>query len=52
VRVRLAGRRRPATAHVVEGDDPVARLQQLSVAHGRVVRRLGTALLSLRIDLR
>jgi len=52
VRVRLGGRWRQATAHVVEGDDPVARLQQFSAAHGRVVQRLGTALLSLRIDLR
>ena len=51
VRVRVAGRWRQATAHIVDGDDPVARLQQFPTAHGRIVQRVGTALLSVRVDL-
>ena len=52
VRVRLNGRWRPATAHVVDSDDPVARLAQFPASHSRVVQRVGTALLTIRFDLR
>jgi deazaflavin-dependent oxidoreductase (nitroreductase family) len=52
VRVRLGRRWRAATAHIADGDDPLARLQQFPDSHGRIVRRVGTALLSLRFDLR
>jgi deazaflavin-dependent oxidoreductase (nitroreductase family) len=51
VRVRLGRRWRQATAHVVDSDDPVARLQQFPASHGRVVQRVGTSLLSVRFDL-
>lgn len=52
VRVRLRGRWRSATASIVDGDDPVARLRTFGRArHERLVSSLGTALLTLRFDL-
>jgi deazaflavin-dependent oxidoreductase (nitroreductase family) len=52
VRLRLGRRWRPASAHIVDADDPVARLRHFSDAHARIVHRVGTALLSVRFDLR
>jgi deazaflavin-dependent oxidoreductase (nitroreductase family) len=57
VRVKVRGRWRTGTAHVLDGDDPHAR--QRSLAHGHPLRRLnaasvramGTGLLTIRIDL-
>src|SRR4051794_16415296 len=50
-RLRVARRWRPATAHIVEADDPLARLDHFPAGHARIVQRAGTALLSLRFDL-
>ena len=52
VRVRIDRRWRPATAHIVETDDPVERLRLFPAGHARIVQRVGTSLLSLRFDLR
>jgi deazaflavin-dependent oxidoreductase (nitroreductase family) len=57
VRVKVRGRWRTGTAHVLEDDDPRAR--QRALAHGRPlralnaasVRAMGTDLLTIRIDL-
>jgi deazaflavin-dependent oxidoreductase (nitroreductase family) len=51
VRIRLGGRWRPATAAIVEDDDPVARLGSFKASHAAIVQRAGTDLLSLRFDL-
>lgn len=52
VRVRLRGRWREGTAHVVEDDDPRARLKTFDrEVHARSVVRFGTELASVRIDL-
>jgi deazaflavin-dependent oxidoreductase (nitroreductase family) len=52
-RVRVLWRRRwrAGVAHVVPGDDPVARLRTLPRIHGASVRAMGSELLSVRIDL-
>jgi hypothetical protein len=51
VRLRLQRRWVTATGTVVDGDDPVARLQQFDAKHAAVVKKMGTALLTLRFDL-
>jgi len=51
VRVRLRGRWRDATATVRDDDDPVARLGQFGdEKHAALVRKFGTSLLTIRID--
>lgn len=52
VRVRVHRRWHPATAAVVDGDDPVARLETFGdERHAGLVRKFGTSLLTVRIDL-
>jgi deazaflavin-dependent oxidoreductase (nitroreductase family) len=62
VRVKIAGRWRTGTAHIVPDDDPCARLDLVASALGRMrrvdaaifrffVRRLGTEPVTVRIDL-
>jgi deazaflavin-dependent oxidoreductase (nitroreductase family) len=53
VRVKLGRRWRSGTAHLVDDDDPVARLHTLWGRRGNTpaVRAMGTNLLSIRIDL-
>jgi hypothetical protein len=51
VRVRIKGRWHDGTAHIVDDDDPHARLKKLPRLNGMLVRGLGTDLLSVRIDL-
>ena len=51
VRVRIGGRWRTGTAHLLPGDDPIARLSHLPGLNGAVVRMMGTDLLTIRIDL-
>jgi deazaflavin-dependent oxidoreductase (nitroreductase family) len=51
VRLRIGRRWRPATATVVDGDDPVARLATFgNDKHAALVQKAGTDLLSLRFD--
>lgn len=52
VRVRLRGRWRDATAAVLDDDDPVARLATFGdEKHAALVRKFGTSLLTVRIEL-
>jgi deazaflavin-dependent oxidoreductase (nitroreductase family) len=52
VRVRLRGRWRKGIASIVDSDDPRARLKSFGRArHAALVERVGTQLLSVRIDL-
>ena len=51
VRVRLNGRWRSGTAHLLPDNDAVARLAQLPTVNSAVVRAMGTELLTIRIDL-
>jgi len=51
VRVRVEGRWRTGTAHVMPDDDPVARQKQLRPLNAAIVRVVGTNLLTIRIDL-
>jgi deazaflavin-dependent oxidoreductase (nitroreductase family) len=51
VRVQVRGQWRPGTAHLMDDDDPKARLRKLPAHNSAVVRMLGTNLLTLRIDL-
>jgi deazaflavin-dependent oxidoreductase (nitroreductase family) len=51
VRVRVNGRWRDATAVIVDGDDPVARLATFGDdKHAGLVQKFGTSLLSIRFD--
>jgi deazaflavin-dependent oxidoreductase (nitroreductase family) len=50
VRLRLNGRWRTGTAHLMPDDDPLARLAQLPRFNSAMVRALGTNLLTIRID--
>ena len=50
VRLRIKGRWRSAVAHIVDDDDPVARLAHFPDGHARIVQRAGTSLLSIRFD--
>jgi deazaflavin-dependent oxidoreductase (nitroreductase family) len=52
VRLRINRRWRAATARVDDADDPLARLTHFPDAHARIVQRAGTALLSVRFDVR
>ena len=51
VRVRLRGRWRAGTAHLVPDDDPHARLRELPQFNSFGVRTFGTNLLTIRVDL-
>ncbi|MCP9274582.1 nitroreductase family deazaflavin-dependent oxidoreductase [Mycolicibacterium sp. CAU 1645] len=51
VRVRLRGRWRSGTAHLVPDDDPHARLRRLPRFNSFGVRTFGTDLLTIRVDL-
>jgi deazaflavin-dependent oxidoreductase (nitroreductase family) len=51
VRVQIAGRWHAGIAHVVEDDDPCARLTRLPRLNSLMVRTVGTDLLTVRIDL-
>jgi deazaflavin-dependent oxidoreductase (nitroreductase family) len=51
VRLRLRGRWRTGRAQLVVDDDPHVRLAQLPRFNSAVVRRLGTDLLTIRVDL-
>ena len=51
VRVRLHGRWRGGTAHLLPDDDAVARLALLPTLNSTLVRAMGTDLLTIRIDL-
>jgi len=51
VRVRIRGRWRTGTAHLLPDDDPLARLRQLPGLNSGVVRAMGSELLTIRVDL-
>lgn len=51
VRVRIGGRWRTGTAHLLPDDDAVARLSQLPTVNSAVVKLMGTDLLTVRVDL-
>jgi len=51
VRVFVNGRWRGGTAHALPGDDPLARQRSLPAFNARVVRLMGTELMTVRIDL-
>jgi deazaflavin-dependent oxidoreductase (nitroreductase family) len=51
VRVRIDGRWRAGTAHLLPDDDPVARLSQLPGMNSAVVKLMGSELLTIRVDL-
>ena len=51
VRVRVRGRWRSGTAHVLDDDDPRARLRSLSRLNARGVSAMGSDLTVIRVDL-
>jgi deazaflavin-dependent oxidoreductase (nitroreductase family) len=51
VRVRIRGRWYTGTAHLLPGDDPIARLRGLPRLNSVGVRAFGTNLLTVRVDL-
>ena len=51
VRLRVRGRWRTGTAHLMPDDDPVARQRQLGSFNAAFVRLMGSDLLTLRVDL-
>jgi deazaflavin-dependent oxidoreductase (nitroreductase family) len=51
VRVRIGGRWRSGTAHLVPDDDPLRRLGNLPRLNSAVVRLMGSDLLTIRVDL-
>lgn len=51
VRVRTGGRWRAGTAHVMPDDDPTARLSVIDLRTASEIGRMGTRLLSIRVDL-
>lgn len=51
VAVRIKGRWRTGTAHLLPDDDPIARLGNLPALNSAVVRLMGSDLLTIRIDL-
>jgi deazaflavin-dependent oxidoreductase (nitroreductase family) len=51
VRIRVRGRWRAGTAHVLDGDDPRARLRSISRLNAVGVRAMGTDLVVVRVDL-
>jgi deazaflavin-dependent oxidoreductase (nitroreductase family) len=51
VRLRIRGRWRVGTAHLLYADDPIARLRQLPALNSSVVRMVGSDLLTIRVDM-
>ncbi|MGH3958133.1 nitroreductase/quinone reductase family protein, partial [Mycobacterium sp.] len=51
VRVRIHGRWRNGTAHLLPDDDPRERLRSLPRLNSAGVRTMGTDLLTIRVDL-
>jgi len=51
VRVKIGHRWHRGTAHIMEDDDPIARQRSLDPRNATMVRTMGTALLTVRIDL-
>jgi deazaflavin-dependent oxidoreductase (nitroreductase family) len=51
VRVRIGGRWRTGTAHLLPNDDPIARLSHLPGLNSAAVRMMGTDLLTIRVDM-
>lgn len=51
VRVRIRGRWRTGTAHLLPSDDPIARLAHLPQLNSSMVRVMGSDLLTIRVDL-
>jgi deazaflavin-dependent oxidoreductase (nitroreductase family) len=51
VRVKVRGRWRSGTAHVLRHDDPIARQRGLDRLNAGIVRLVGTELLTIRVDL-
>ncbi|OBF80399.1 nitroreductase [Mycobacterium sp. 852002-51163_SCH5372311] len=51
VRVRIGGKWRNGTAHLLPDDDPVRRLGNLPRLNSAVVRLMGSDLLTIRVDL-
>lgn len=51
VRVQVGGTWHSGTAHLLDSDDPMARLKRLPAYNSLMVRLVGTDLLTVRIDL-
>lgn len=51
VRVRVHGRWRSGTAHLLPDDDPIQRLRGLPGLNSALVRLMGSDLLTIRVDL-
>lgn len=51
VRMRIGGQWHTGTAHLMPDDDPIARLRSQPASNSVMVRAMGTALLTVRIDL-
>ncbi|WP_156690538.1 nitroreductase family deazaflavin-dependent oxidoreductase [Mycobacterium sp. Marseille-P9652] len=51
VRVRIGGKWRDGTAHLMPDDDPLRRLGNLPKLNSAVVRLMGSDLLTIRVDL-
>jgi deazaflavin-dependent oxidoreductase (nitroreductase family) len=51
VRLRVGGRWRTGTAHIIENDDPRERQRSMRRGNAAFVRLMGTELLTVRIDL-
>jgi deazaflavin-dependent oxidoreductase (nitroreductase family) len=51
VRMRIRGRWRSGTAHLLPDDDPIERLAQLPGGNSALVRSMGSDLLTVRVDL-
>ena len=51
VRLRIGGRWRNGTAHLLPDDDPAQRLANLPRLNSAVVRAMGSDLLTIRVDL-
>jgi deazaflavin-dependent oxidoreductase (nitroreductase family) len=49
-RVRIGGRWRAGTAHLLPDDDPIARLRKLPSMNSAVVKMMGSELLTVRVD--
>lgn len=52
VRIRVGGAWRDGTARVVPDDDPLLRLKSYDPRTANEVRRIGTSLLTVRVDLK
>jgi deazaflavin-dependent oxidoreductase (nitroreductase family) len=51
VRIRVDGSWRAGNAHPIPDDDPVARLKELDPRTAAEIKRMGSQLLSVRVDL-